>query len=127
VDLPEENATVAIPLAESLAAGVPTMMKDGSIDQRATLTVQWLDAHRDVLVQDDISIADPAPPVELTTIYVAKAQMLAPVEEDGALIGWVSVHYLPSPRKWEQNEIAAIADAAARIQKALAERLRAAR
>ena len=127
VDLPEENATVAIPLAESLAAEVPTMMKDGSLDQRATLTVKWVDAHRAVLVQDDISVADPAPPLELTTIYGAKAQMLAPVEEGSALIGWVSVHYLPSPRTWTPEDIAAITAAAGRIQRTLTERHRVAR
>ena len=127
VDLPEENADVAIPLAESLAPGVPTMMNDGSLDQRGTLTVKWVDKHRKVLVQDDISVADPAPPIELTTIYGAKAQMLAPVEEDGALIGWVSVHYLPSSRKWTQEDGASIVAAAERIQKTLAERRRAAR
>jgi maleate isomerase len=123
VDLPEENATVAIPLAESLAPGVPTMMKDGSLDQRAAETCKWVDKHRKVLVQDDISVAtDPQPPIELTTIYGAKAQMLAPVEEDGALIGWVSVHYLPSPRKWTPEDAAAIGAAASRIQRALAAR-----
>jgi maleate isomerase len=127
VDLPEESATVAIPLAESLAAGVPTMMNDGSLDQRGAATAKWVDKHRQILVQDDISIADPAPPIELTTIYGAKAQMLAPVEEDGALIGWVSVHYLPSPRKWNQEDVAAIGAAAKRIQGRLTERHRAAR
>jgi maleate isomerase len=127
VDLPEENATVAIPLAESLAPGVPTMMNDGSLDQRGAATSQWVDKHRKVLVQDDISVADPAPPVELTTIYGAKAQMLAPVEEGSALIGWVSVHYLPSPRKWTQEDIAAITAAAGRIQRTLTERHRVAR
>lgn len=122
VDLQEENATVAIPLAESLAPGVRTMMNDGSLDQRGLATVKWVDTHRAILVQDDISLADPPPPIELTTIYGAKAQMLAPVEEDGALIGWVSVHYLPSPRKWAPDDVAAIGAAAARIQKALAGR-----
>jgi maleate isomerase len=123
VDLPEENVAVAIPLAESLAPGVPTMMNDGSLDQRGTATGKWVDKHRKVLVQDDISVAtDPQPPIELITVYGAKAQMLAPVEEDGALIGWVSVHYLPSPRKWTPEDAAAIGAAASRIQKALAER-----
>jgi maleate isomerase len=127
VDLPEENATVAIPLAESLAPGVPTMMNDGSLDQRGAATAKWVDKHRKILVQDDISVADPPPPIELTTIYGAKAQMLAPVEADGALIGWVSVHYLPSARTWTPDDVAAIGAAAARIQKALSGRHSAAR
>jgi maleate isomerase len=103
------------------------MMNDGSLDQRGAATSQWVDKHRKVLIQDDISVADPAPPVELTTIYGAKAQMLAPVEEGGALIGWVSVHYLPSPRQWTQEDIAAITAAAGRIQRMLTERHRVAR
>lgn len=128
VDLPEEHATVAIPFAEALASDVPTMMNDGSLDQRGTATAQWVDEHRKILVQDDISVAaDPLPPIELTTIYGAKAQMLAPVEEGGALIGWVSVHYLPSPRKWQAEDVVAIGAAAGRIRAALAERHSAAR
>jgi maleate isomerase len=116
VDLPEENATVAIPIAESCAPGVPTMMNDGSLDQRGAETAKWVDRHRKILVQDDISVADPPPPVELTTIYGAKAQMLAPVEEDGKLIGWVSVHYLPATRQWTREDVVAIAAAAGRMQ-----------
>jgi maleate isomerase len=122
VDLPEANVTVAIPLAESLAPGVPTMMNDGSLDQRGAATGKWMEKNRKILAQDDISTADPRPPSELTTIYGAKAQMLAPVEENGALIGWVSVHYLPAPRKWTQEDVAAIGAAAGRIQRALAAR-----
>jgi maleate isomerase len=127
VDLPEANVTVAIPLAESLAPGVPTMMNDGSLDQRGAATGQWMERNRKILAQDDVSVADPRPPIELTTIYGAKAQMLAPVEEDRALIGWVSVHYLPSPRKWAPEDVAAIGAAAERIQQALAQRHRVAR
>jgi maleate isomerase len=127
VDLPEDNVTVALPLAESLAPGVPTMMNDGSLDQRGAATAKWVDQHRKILVQDDISVADPPPPIELTTIYGAKAQMLAPVEEGGVLIGWVSVHYLPSSRKWTREDVVAIGAAAGRIRAALAERHRAAR
>jgi len=127
VDLPEQKVTVAIPFVESLAPGVPTMMNDGSLDQRGAATAKWVDKHRKVLVQDDISVADPPPPIELTTIYGAKAQMLAPVEEDGVLIGWVSVHYLPSARKWTVEDVAAIRAAAGRVQTALAERHDAAR
>jgi maleate isomerase len=124
VDLPEVNVTVAIPFAESLAPGVPTMMNDGSLDQRGAATGKWMETNRKILAQNDVTVADPRPPIELTTVYGAKAQMLAPVEEHGALIGWVSVHYLPSPRTWTQEDLSAIGAAAGQIQKALAARQR---
>jgi maleate isomerase len=127
VDLSEENATVDIPLAESCAPDVSTMMNDGSLDQRGAATVKWIDACRKILVQDDISVADPPPPLELTTIYGAKAQMLAPVERDGKLIGWVSVHYIPGTRKWTREDVVAIAAAAGRMQAILDGRRSAAR
>ena len=115
VDLPERGVSVAIPLAEALGPGVGTMMTDGSLDQRGAATAQWVDKHRKPLIQEDLENADPKPPRALLDKYGAKAQMLAPVEEKGALIGWVSVHHLPGPRPWSTADVAALEDAAARI------------
>jgi maleate isomerase len=115
VDIPAENISVQVPLAEAAAAGIPSMLTDGSLKQRESPTCQWLEKHRKPLVQDDLEHADPAPPRALIDAYGAKAQMLAPVEDEGAMIGWVSVHYAPGPRHWMPAEISALEDAARRI------------
>ena len=115
VDLPERSVSVQLPLAEARAEGVPSMLQDGSIDQRAGLPSLWMEKHRKPLFQEDLEHAEPAPPRALLDKYGAKAQMLAPVEEDGAMIGWVSVHHLPGPREWTAHDRAALESAVARI------------
>lgn len=37
-----------------------------------------------------------------------RAQMLAPIKQDGELVGIVSVHYGPGPRHWRRTDIAAV-------------------
>lgn len=115
VDIPAQNVSVQVPLAEATAAGIPSMLSDGSLKQRESPTCQWLERHRKPLVQDDLEHADPAPPRALIDAYGAKAQMLAPVEYNGAMIGWVSVHYAVGPRDWTQSEVSALEEAARRI------------
>lgn len=46
--------------------------------------------------------------------------MLAPLVRDGQLIGIISVHYAPSTRKWTEEDVAALDDAARRVSDELA-------
>ena len=66
-----------------------------AINQRAAATAQWIDAHRRLLVQGDLSVDEPRAPAPLIQAYGVKAQMLAPVVREGRLDGWVSVHEAP--------------------------------
>ena len=34
--------------------------------------------------------------------------MVAPVERDGKLVGWISVHYNPSARQWAAEDVTAL-------------------
>jgi maleate isomerase len=113
--------------AEAHGPGVKSLSSDSSIDQRALETVQWLDAHRRPLVQDNFSQA-PFPPAALREVYGVSAQILvalpaSPEErEEGAedldassakIPGWVSVHSI-TEREWAPEHIARALDAAAR-------------
>jgi maleate isomerase len=69
--------------------------------------------HRTLLVQDDVATAPIRPPGALMGLYAVKAQMLAPMEREGRLVGWVSVHDVRGPRAWHPDEQAATQRAAA--------------
>jgi GAF domain-containing protein len=43
------------------------------------------------------------------------------VELGGELVGLVSVHYVPGPRSWTGEEIAAVEDVVARVRRELGE------
>jgi pimeloyl-ACP methyl ester carboxylesterase len=96
-------------VAEALAPGVKPIKHDYSLDQRGAATAQYILEKRKPLVQDDCAIADPAPPRALMDIYDVKAQMVAPVQNGSAVLGWVSVHYNQGPRHWSEDDVAALA------------------
>ncbi len=53
-------------------------------------------------------------------IYGVKAQMLICLtDRDDQMIGWISVHYVPSTRTWREADIAALENAAARVRTVL--------
>ncbi len=97
-------------VAEALAPGIRSIADDTSIDLRASATFQSLERERQLLIQSDLLAADPAPPAELIELYGARAQMVAPVVRDDALVGIVSVHYSPGPRTWMDEDVAALED-----------------
>jgi maleate isomerase len=111
--------SVAIPCSEALLPGVKSLKGDGSINQRAAATAQWIEKHRRNLVQPDLSDgADPAPPPALLKVYGVKAQMLSPIfRADNWLQGWISVHYLDGAYDISEAEIAALDQANAEIRR----------
>lgn len=117
VDLPARGLHVNLTAGEALGEGVRSIRRDASLDQRRLNTVEWLERHRAPLVQSHFR-ADPRPPQALIDVYGVNAQLLAPVERDGAMAGWVSVHSM-TERDWTGRDTAAVADAVARLQTAL--------
>jgi maleate isomerase len=105
--------------AEAVKPGVKSLRGDGSIDQRAAATVQWMVANQRHLIQPDLtSNPDPAPPPALMSAYAAKAQMLAPLfNKDGFLQGWISVHYVDGTHQFTEAEIAALDKAQAEVKR----------
>jgi maleate isomerase len=106
--------------AEALAPGINSIAGDNTIAIRASATFQWVDRERRILVQEDLLAADPAPARELIERYGGRAQMLAPVQRDGELVGLVSVHYAPGSRRWTDDEIGAVEEIVGRVERELA-------
>lgn len=106
LDLPAHGLHVGLPAAEALGPAVRAIRRDGALDQRALPTVQWLESHRRNLVQPHFR-DDPKPPRVLTDGYGVRAQMLAPLERDGAMAGWLSVHSL-TERDWTPRDTTAL-------------------
>lgn len=101
--------------AEALAPGQASMRGEGTIRHRAADTAQWVERHRRLLVQDDLLATDFPAPKALVNGFGVKAQMLVPVERDGRLEGWVSVHQAGASRRWSQADQKAAVQAAAEV------------
>lgn len=105
--------------AEAVAPGQNSLRGVTSINQRAAATAQWVEKNRALLVQDDLSQGEPRPPEALVRLYGVRAQMLAPIERDGRLDGWISVHEARSTRRWSASEQQAVLNAAEQVKRAL--------
>jgi GAF domain-containing protein len=124
LDLADEDTGLDAVAAEALAPGVRSIRDDTSIrNLRGSSTVRFLDEHRRPLVQEDCLAADPAPPPELMELYGVRAQMVAPLVRESRLIGVISVHYVPGPREWSAEDVAALQEAVERVQRELDEAL----
>ena len=107
-------------MAEALAPGVRSIRDDTSIrNLRDAATVRFLEDQRRPLVQNDCATDGLAPPSELIELYGVRAQMLTPLVHEGRLIGVISVHYVPGPRNWSAEDVAALQEAAERVQREL--------
>ena len=104
----ESQGAVFPVVAEALAPGARSISRDDSIDIRAAPTFRFLEEKDEILVQEDCVAGEHAPPPELLELYGVRAQMLAPIKRDGALIAIISVHYAPGPRPWTDDDVAAL-------------------
>jgi maleate isomerase len=121
IDIPAHNCHIDTVCAEAMAPGIVPLKLNSSMNQRSLPTVMWLEANRDLLIQSDCANHAVRPPKALTTVYGVKAQMLAPLMAHDELIGFVSLHYVPSTRVWSEGEIATLRSAAAQVSRILAE------
>jgi gluconolactonase len=107
--------------AEARVEGVHSIAGDNTIPIRESATFKWMDRERRILVQEDLLKADPAPAADLMERYGGRAQMLAPIEVGGELVGLVSVHHVSGPRTWMDDEVRAVEDVVARVRRELGE------
>lgn len=119
IDDPARGWNVDFICAEAVQPGVKSLRGDGSINQRAAATVQWMVTHKRNLVQPDLTgKPDPAPPPALMSAYAAKAQMLGPLlAKDGYLSGWISVHYVDGTHAFTADEERALDRARAEVSR----------
>jgi maleate isomerase len=96
-------------LAESLGPDVESMA-DGQQPAAITAAPTYvvLTETKAILVQDDCVNDGPEPPRSLIERYRVRAQMLAPVLDDGEIIGTISVHQQDTVRHWTAADIAAL-------------------
>ena len=78
-----------------------------------------VEKNRRPLVQSDLSVGEPRAPDALIKFYGVRAQMLAPIERDGRLAGWISVHEARGPRNWTEQDQAALRKAVERVLREL--------
>lgn len=113
LDLPGHGLHVDLTAAEALGAGVRSIRRDASLDQRRLNTVEWLERHRIPLVQPHFH-SDPRPPQALIDVYGVRAQLLSPVVRDADMTGWISAHSL-AEREWSAADQALMATAIDRV------------
>jgi GAF domain-containing protein len=115
-----EDAQGSFPVvAEACGDGVRSLRGETRIDLRAAATFIALDRDRDILVQEDLEHADPAPPPLLVQHYGARAQMLAPLVHRDRLVGIVSVHEANASRRWSEQDVQALIEATTAMAQAL--------
>lgn len=117
LDVPKHALHVDLTAAECLRPGVKSIRREGSLDQRRLNTVEWLEKHRENLVQSRFE-GDPMPPQALIDVYGVNAQLLGPVESRDAMVGWLSAHSL-AEREWRDTDSAAMDRARAQVRTAL--------
>jgi maleate isomerase len=106
-------------VAESFAPGTNPVAAETSLQQRNSLTAQYLEQHRQVLVQNDSVNASLQFPEELMRIYGTKAHMIAPIVRADKMVGWISVHHDESARQWTREDVVALEAAVDAAQKAM--------
>src|SRR5690606_19684275 len=116
LDIPELNIGVDDVYAEASAPGVSSLRLDSSLNQRSLGTVQWMDKHKQLLVQPDCINAEVPPPKALMGVYGVKAQTLSPLIWRDQLLGWISVHYIPGTREWSDADLDALRSASAKAK-----------
>jgi len=122
IDVPDHNCEVDTVCAEATAPGIAELKLNSSLNQRSLATVQWLEATRKTLVQDDCANADVKPPQALMQIYGVKAQMLIGLtSSNDQVMGWISVHNVGSTRHWTEAEIAALEKASVEVRQILSQ------
>jgi len=120
LDLSDQDAGLDAVVAEALAPGVRPLRGDTSIrNLRDVSTVRFLEEQRRLLVQNDCSTDDLAPPPELIEFYGVKAQMLAPIVREDRLVGVISVHHALGPRDWSSEDVAVLQEAIEHVQREL--------
>lgn len=106
-------------VAESIAPGTEANAAETSLQQRNSLTAEYLRQHRQVLVHNDCVNASLEFPEELRRIYGTKAQMIAPIVRADKMVGWISVHQDESARQWKPEDVVALEAAVDAAQKSL--------
>jgi GAF domain-containing protein len=110
-------------VAEAVAHGAGQIrdhVAENDVHDAATLG--YLDREREILVQNDLEHADPPASRALIDVHGARAQMLAPLIQDGRLAGIISVQHALGAREWNARDLDALRKAESAVLALLDER-----
>jgi GAF domain-containing protein len=101
--------------AEAVSHGARQIRNDGVSPDvvLAPAALQQLERERDIVVQDDVSQADPPLAAALVERCGVRAQILAPVFRDARLALLLVVHHSAGPHHWEQRDVECVRKAQA--------------
>jgi GAF domain-containing protein len=102
-------------VAESIDADVASIKGDDRIDPTTSPGFKVVERERQILIQNDCLVDPPSPGRDLIDLYGVRAQMLAPVELRGQLVGVISVHSTTGPRSWSEEDVAALEHAVQKV------------
>jgi len=109
MDVPLHNCHVDRVCAEALAPGIASLRPNTGLNQRAIETCRHINETGLLLAQADTVNAAIRPPDALMSVYGVKAQMLLPLMlREGWAGAWISVHWIPGTREWEEGEVQAL-------------------
>ena len=104
IDDPARGLHVDRVACEAVRPGIRAIGGDVSIRQRQLQTIAWIDRWRRPLVQA-APTSPPGIPEALRQAYDVGSQILSPLERQGELGGWISVHRSRSAQ-WTVEEVA---------------------
>jgi GAF domain-containing protein len=81
-----------------------------------------LGREKKIVAQDDLQRAEPPVAAALIDRYGARARIFAPLVLGDRLAGMISLHHLPGPRQWQEQDIEAVRKAQAAALALLEER-----
>ena len=106
--------------AEAVTHGSRQVRNDEAAgDIIGPLVLQRLEGDQAIIVQDDLTRAEPAAVPALVERYGARAQIVAPLVRNGRLAGLIGVHQAVGPRHWEQHDVDRVRQAQAAALAAL--------
>lgn len=105
-------------LAEALGPGAETTRGPLPYDLLQVDTVKFLVDTRQILVQNDC-YGEPKPPPSLMEEEGVGAQILAPLQREGRIIGILAAHHAGESRNWTVQDVVYIVRAMERIYEQL--------
>jgi GAF domain-containing protein len=108
---------------EAVTHGARQMRNDpASGEPIEAAALAQLEREKKIVTQDDLARAEPAVAPALVERYGARARIIAPLLQGGRLAGMISVHHLPGPRTWQEQDVEAVRKAQAAALSLLEER-----
>lgn len=113
VEVPAIGLSVDRVAAETVAPGTKPIARDDSIMQWKLPTIRHLQRYLVPLAQENAAVEPGIPPI-LSERYGVRSQLLGPLEQDGQLAGWLSLHSR-TERSWDDSDLAALGRAASAV------------